>query len=70
MLKNQFRASASRRINRPKSWHLEPFIAWEDPYTVRQGNPDLLPEYIQSYELGYIKDLEKGSFQQKSILET
>ncbi len=60
--KNQFRASASRRINRPKSWHLEPFIAWEDPYTVRQGNPDLLPEYIQSYELGYIKDLEKGSF--------
>jgi outer membrane receptor protein involved in Fe transport len=60
--KNQFRASASRRINRPKSWHLEPFIAWEDPYTIRQGNPDLLPEYIQSYELGYIKDLEKGSF--------
>ena len=60
--KNQFRASASRRINRPKSWHLEPFIAWEDPYTVRQGNPDLLPEYIQSYELGHIKDLEKGSF--------
>lgn len=60
--KNQFRASASRRINRPKSWHLEPFIAWEDPYTIRQGNPDLLPEYIQSYELGYIRDLEKGSF--------
>ncbi len=59
---NQFRASASRRINRPKSWHLEPFIAWEDPYTVRQGNPDLLPEYIQSYEIGYIKDLKKGSF--------
>ncbi|MBM78153.1 MAG: hypothetical protein CL846_06695 [Crocinitomicaceae bacterium] len=60
--KNQLKASASRRINRPKTWHLEPFIAWEDPYTVRQGNPDLLPEYIQSYELGYIKDLEKGSF--------
>ena len=60
--RNQFRASASRRINRPKSWHLEPFIAWEDPYTTRQGNPNLLPEYIQSYELGYIKDLENGSF--------
>jgi outer membrane receptor protein involved in Fe transport len=60
--KNQFKASASRRINRPRSWHLEPFIAWEDPYTVRQGNPDLLPEYIQSYELGYIRELKKGSF--------
>ena len=60
--KSQFKASASRRINRPRSWHLEPFIAWEDPYTVRQGNPDLLPEYIQSYELGYIRELKKGSF--------
>ena len=60
--KNQLISSASRRINRPRSWHLEPFIAWEDPYTVRQGNPDLLPEYIQSFELGYIKDLKKGSF--------
>ncbi len=59
---NQFKASASRRINRPKSWHLEPFIAWEDPYTVRQGNPDLLPEYIQSYEIGFIRKLKKGSF--------
>ena len=59
---NQFKASASRRINRPRSWHLEPFIAWEDPYTVRQGNPDLLPEYIQSYELGYIRNLKKGGF--------
>ena len=60
--KNQYKLSASKRINRPRSWHLEPFIAWEDPYTVRQGNPDLLPEYIQSYELGYIRQLRKGSF--------
>ena len=55
-------ANASRRINRPRSWHLEPFISWEDPYTVRQGNPNLLPEYIQSYEFGYIRELKKGSF--------
>ena len=60
--KNQFMANASRRINRPRSWHLEPFISWEDPYTVRQGNPNLLPEYIQSYEFGYIRELRKGSF--------
>ena len=60
--KNQFMVNASRRINRPRSWHLEPFISWEDPYTVRQGNPNLLPEYIQSYEFGYIRELKKGSF--------
>jgi len=60
--KNQFKANASRRINRPRSWHLEPFISWEDPYTVRQGNPNLLPEYIQAYEFGYIREIKKGSF--------
>ena len=60
--KNQFMANASRRINRPRSWHLEPFISWEDPFTVRQGNPNLLPEYIESYEFGYIRELKKGTF--------
>ena len=60
--KNQFKANASRRINRPRSWHLEPFVSWEDPYTVRQGNPNLLPEYIQSFEFGYITQSDKGSF--------
>mgnify|MGYP000147177703 FL=1 len=60
--KNQFMANASRRIQRPRSWYLEPFITWEDPYTVRTGNADLLPEYIQSFELGYIRTIQKGSF--------
>ncbi len=60
--KNQLKANVSRRIQRPRSWHLEPFIAWEDPYTVRQGNPNLQPEYIMVYEMGWIKELKKGSF--------
>ena len=48
-------ASYSRRIDRPRSWWLEPFITWQDNYNVRQGNPDLLPEYIDSYDASYIK---------------
>lgn len=60
--KKQVKANFSRRIQRPRSWNLEPFISWEDPYTVRQGNPNLLPEYILSYELGWIKSLKKGNF--------
>lgn len=51
--KNQFMASYSRRIDRPRGWYLEPFITWVDAYNVRSGNPDLKPEYINAYELGY-----------------
>jgi outer membrane receptor protein involved in Fe transport len=49
----QFMASYSRRIQRPEGWQLEPFYTWIDPNDVRQGNPSLLPEYIDSYELGF-----------------
>jgi len=49
----QMMASYSRRIDRPRSWFLEPFETRVDAYNVRVGNPGLLPEYIDSYELGY-----------------
>jgi len=52
---HQVMASYTRRIDRPRSWYLEPFITWSDAYNVRQGNPSLKPEYIDSYELGYQK---------------
>jgi hypothetical protein len=53
---HQVMASYTRRIDRPRSWYLEPFVTWSDAYNVRQGNPALEPEYIDSYELGYQKD--------------
>lgn len=53
---NQLMASYSRRIDRPRGWYLEPFITWEDAYNVRRGNPDLKPEYINAFEIGYQKD--------------
>ena len=49
----QLMASYTRRIHRPRSWYLEPFLTWMDAYNVRRGNPALKPEYIDSYELGY-----------------
>lgn len=52
---HQAMASYTRRIDRPRGWYLEPFITWQDAFTVRQGNPDLQPEYIDSYELSYLK---------------
>eukprot|EP01029_Cantina_marsupialis_P022172 TRINITY_DN539_c0_g1_i1.p1 TRINITY_DN539_c0_g1~~TRINITY_DN539_c0_g1_i1.p1 ORF type:complete len:820 (+),score=116.08 TRINITY_DN539_c0_g1_i1:6908-9367(+) len=53
--KNQLMASYTRRIQRPRGWYLEPFVTWTDAYNVRQGNPNLDPEYIDSYELGWMK---------------
>jgi outer membrane receptor protein involved in Fe transport len=52
---NQFQASYSRRINRPRSWDLNPYPFYIDPYTVRVGNPNLLPELSNNYELSYLR---------------
>ena len=45
----------SYRTNRPGIWQLEPYITYEDYYTKQIGNPDIKPEYIHSFELGYRK---------------
>ncbi|NNJ53005.1 MAG: TonB-dependent receptor [Ignavibacteriaceae bacterium] len=45
-------ASYSRRIERPRGWALEPFPTWIDANNVRFGNPNLQPEFIDSYETG------------------
>lgn len=54
-------ASYSRRINRPGSRELNPFPIYSDPLNLRQGNPEIQPEYINSYELGYEKFWKKIS---------
>ena len=45
------RGGYSRRINRPRRWELNPFPSFDDPTRIRQGNPALKPEYIESVEL-------------------
>lgn len=59
--KNAVQLSYSRRIQRPRFWYLNPFLTLSDDRNRFQGNPKLLPEYTDSYELGYIRYLEKGS---------
>lgn len=44
-------ASYSRRINRPRAGALNPFVDQGDPFNLRSGNPFLLPELINSFEL-------------------
>lgn len=56
---HQLLINYSRRIQRPRSWYLEPFLTWRDQYTVYSGNPDLQPEYIDAFEVNWIKELSK-----------
>lgn len=48
---NQVRLSYTRRINRPRSRQLNPFVDYSDRENLRGGNPALRPEYTNSLEL-------------------
>ncbi len=54
-------AGYSRRIFRPRLWDLNPFFNIRNNFSIRTGNPDLLPEYTDSYELASIYILGKTS---------
>lgn len=55
------RAGYSRRINRPWPQQLNPFESFDDPLNVRRGNPDLQPEYTDSFEMTASQFLPFGS---------
>jgi outer membrane receptor protein involved in Fe transport len=44
----------SRRLNRPRPRQLNPFVEIHDPNVLFTGNPDLNPEYTDSYEMSFI----------------
>jgi outer membrane receptor protein involved in Fe transport len=57
----QLQLSYSRRVNRPNGWQVNPFVNVSDPLNIRQGNPNLRPEDIHSFELGYSRSIGKTS---------
>jgi outer membrane receptor protein involved in Fe transport len=58
---NAVQVSYSRRVRRPRFWDLNPFFTFSDARNFFSGNPDLDPEFTDSYEMGHIKYWEKGS---------
>ncbi len=50
---NTISASYGRRIDRPNYASLNPFVHFIDVYTFRFGNPFLIPQYTDSYSVGY-----------------
>ncbi|MCK5742382.1 MAG: TonB-dependent receptor [Chlorobi bacterium] len=53
-------ASYSRRIHRPHGRSLDPTQMFINSNTIRMGNPELEPEFIDSYELGVQKFIGKS----------
>lgn len=54
-------AGYSNRIYRPRLWDLNPFFNIRNNYNVRMGNPDLQPEFADSYEITGIWFFDKVS---------
>ena len=59
--KNQFQLSYSRRVDRPGLSQVNPIREWSTPLISSLGNPTLVPQFTNSYELNYTRRLEKGS---------
>ncbi len=51
----------SRRIRRPNFWQLNPFVDINDPLNISQGNPQLRPEFTNSFEFNYSQRYNKGN---------
>ncbi len=59
----QLKASYSRRIRRPGTQELNPFVQFFDVRNVFIGNPSLAPEYTNAFELGLTKNGKRGTVQ-------
>lgn len=51
--------SYTRRINRPNFFQLIPFTDFSDSLNLSRGNPDLLPEFANSFEVSYQNIINK-----------
>jgi outer membrane receptor protein involved in Fe transport len=51
----------SRRIYRPRLWDLNPFFNIRNNFNIRVGNPNLMPELTDSYEVISIFNLKKSA---------
>ncbi|WP_068084891.1 TonB-dependent receptor domain-containing protein [Novosphingobium rosa] len=58
--------SYGQRVIRPDPEDLNPYLVQQDPYTLRQGNPNLRPQEIRSFEAGWSYD--KGATSRSATL--
>ncbi|MDO6436884.1 outer membrane beta-barrel family protein [Cyclobacterium sp. 1_MG-2023] len=57
-----FKAAYSRRVDRTTTFKMNPFPEREHSETLEQGDPTLLPEFIDLVETGFVKNFGENSF--------
>lgn len=58
---NDIQLSYSRRVRRPTYNDLSPYVTFSDQRNFFSGNPDLNPEFTNSFDFGHVKYFENGS---------
>jgi outer membrane receptor protein involved in Fe transport len=56
----EMQLSYSRKVNRPDEWDLNPLPIFSSSNYSQAGNPNLKPEYVDSYEFNFMQHLKKG----------
>lgn len=59
--KNSYQFSYSRRVDRPGVGQVNPLPEWNTPLISSFGNQQLEPQFTNSVEVNYTRQLEKGS---------
>lgn len=59
--RDAFNMSVSRRVDRPNLDQVTPIRVWSSPRITNIGNPALVPQFTNSIELNYTRQLKEGS---------
>jgi len=58
---NSYQLSYSRRVRRPTYNDLSPFVTFSDNRNFFSGNPNLNPQFTESFDVGKVRYYESGS---------
>ncbi len=58
--KNQFQLSYSKRVDRPSIGQVNPIREWSTPLVTSIGNPNLKPQFTNSFEFNYTRSNARG----------
>lgn len=59
--KNSFNFNYSRRVDRPSVGQISPIREWTTPLVESRGNPELQPQFTNSFEVNYTRTTKLGS---------
>lgn len=59
--RGQILLNYSRRVDRPSIGQITPVPEWSTSTMLSEGNPELKPQFTNSYELGYLQRFKGGS---------